>query len=707
MLSLYYFALQTLSMAKLNKPQLQAKKKSESKQETVLTPLLSDSLAKKLFFGFALLLFGVMVTVSHEYGISGDENFHRMYGHHIVNFYRTMGADKTAASNVGADSLMCYYGGFYDGTASAISEALPSIDEWNVRHCWNSMFGFLAMLCAGLVAVEVAGWQAGLITLILMAFSPRFFGESMNNPKDITMAAGYMLSYVFILKFLKQLPKPTLKTAIGLGLSIGMTMGIRIGGLLLIPYTFLFYGLAMWSLLGFSELFNFSRFKENIWPSLKFVLLASVLGYCVSLIFWPYALVSPIAHPLEALGVAEKFPVQIKILFEGKHISSTEVPWYYIPKWLLISTPLFGLVGLLYSFSLITVMKKKQQLLLLGFLFFTLVFPIAYVIYKKSVLYDTMRHFFFVYPSIIILSGLAYSYLIGLLPKKLKYAAVGVILILVALPARFMFANHPNEYVYFNEIVGGIKGAFGNYETDYYMNSVKQSADWMKINQNLKRTDGRKTRVFSNAVAPCNFYFKEDSATVAVGYTSYRTRNEKDDDYEILYCRFVDRNLLINGCYPPEQTIHTVYADGVPLSCVVKKEDNRPYTGQELMGKGDFVGAVSVLEPYSNKYPKNDVVLSNLGLCYLNVQRLDDAIRVLNKSIALNDENSNAGYFLGLAYFYKGDFTNAASILTNVIKVNPYFAQPYQILSQCMMRLGDAQSAASYNNIFQQLGGGR
>jgi tetratricopeptide (TPR) repeat protein len=525
----------------------------------------------------------------------------------------------------------------------------------------------------------------------------------MNNPKDITMAAGYMLSYVFILKFLKQLPKPTLKTAIALGLSIGMAMGIRIGGLLLIPYTFLFWGLAMWSLYGMAELFNFSKFKENVWPSLKFVLLASLIGYCVSLLFWPYALVSPIAHPLEALGVAEKFPVQIRILFDGEHISSTDVPWYYIPKWFLITTPLFGLIGLAYSLSLITVMKRNKQLLLLSFLFFTLVFPVAYVIYKKSVLYDTMRHFFFVYPSIIILSGLAYSYLIGLLPKHLKYVAVGVILVLVALPARFMFANHPNEYVYFNEVVGGIKGAFGNYETDYYMNSVKQSADWLRANENLKRTDGRKTRINSNAVGPCNFYFKPDSAFVGVGYTSYRTRNEKDDDYEILYCRFVDRNLLINGCYPPEQTIHTVYADGVPLSCVVKKEDNAPYEGQKLMDAGDFAGAMAVLEPYVQKYPKNEVVLANLGLVYLNMQRLDDAVRVLNQSLALNNENTNAAYFLGLAYFYKGDFTNAASILTTVVKQNPYFAPPYNILSQCMIRLNDPQSAATYSNIYQQL----
>jgi hypothetical protein len=487
-----------------------------------------------------------------------------------------------------------------------------------------------------------------------------------------------------------------------------MAMGIRIGGLLLIPYLFLFYGLAMWGLLGTSEVFNFSKFKENIWPSFKFALLASVLGYCISLIFWPYGMVSPISHPLEALNVAQKFPVQIKILFEGMSISSTEVPWYYIPKWLLISTPLFGLIGLLLSFGLIPFVKKENKLLLLGFLYFTIVFPLGYVIYKKSVLYDTMRHFFFVYPSIIILTGLAFSYFINLLQKNMKYAAVVVLLILIALPARFMFANHPNEYVYFNELVGGIKGAFGNYETDYYMNSVKQCADWMHKNENFKRTDGRRTNIYTNAVAPVGFYFKADSATVApVGYASYRQRSEKNADYEIMYCRFVDRDLLLNGCFPPEQSIHTVYADGVPLSCVIKKDDKNDYLGQELMGRGDFINAIALLEPYAQKYPKNEVVLANLGLCYLNANRFDDAIHVLGQSTQLSRENTNAGYYLGLAYFYKQDFTNAASILTEVVKANPYFPPPYRVLAECMMKMRDNNAASYYNNIYQQLTGGR
>jgi tetratricopeptide (TPR) repeat protein len=528
----------------------------------------------------------------------------------------------------------------------------------------------------------------------------------MNNPKDITMATGYMVSYFCIIKFLKQLPKPSLKFAIYLGLGIGLAMGIRIGGLLLIPYTFLFYGLAMIGIFGFSTLFDFSKFMENVWPSFRLVLLASALGYCLSLPLWPYGLVSPFKHPLEALTVAEKFPITIRFLFDGKHITSAEVPWNYIPQWMAITTPLFGLIGLALSFLLIPYMKRNGNLLYLAFLYFTLVFPICYVIYKKSPLYDSMRHMFFVYPSIIMLAGLAFNYLLNLFSKNLKYATAAIIVVLILLPARFMFANHPNEYVYFNELEGGIQGAYGNYETDYYMNSVKQDADWLKEHENLKQP-AKRLRLITNAVAPCNFYFQKDSATVGVGYTSYRSRGDKDADYEILFCRFVDRELLLHGAFPPEQSVHVVYADGVPLSCVIKKEDKRDYDGVELMGKGDFAGAAGLLEPYSQKYPKDDLVLANLGLCYLNVQRFDDAGRVLNQCVALDAQNTNAAYYLGLSYFYKKDFSSAANVLTNVVKENQYFAPPYRVLAECMMQLGDRNAAQYYMGIYQQLGGGR
>lgn len=663
-----------------------AKTVSAPSKPIELTPLIPDNIAKWAFLGVAAVLFILMVSVSRQYGISGDENFHRMYGHHIVNFYATMGKDTTAATQNGADSLMIFYGGLYDGTATLLSKAMPSVNEWDVRHMWNSMFGWFAMVCAGLVAVEILGWQAGLITLLFMAFSPRFFGESMNNPKDITMAAGYMLAYVFILKFLKQLPKPDWKISVGLGVAIGVAMGIRIGGLLLIPYAYLFYGLAMLSLYG-TEVFNFGKFKENIWPSFKWLLLSSVIAYFLSLVFWPYGLVAPFAHPLEALKVMQKFPAFIRILFDGKHIQSFEVPWYYIPKWLLISTPLFGLIGFAASFLLFPYFKQQKKLLMLGFMYFTIVFPLGYVVYKNSVLYDTMRHFFFVYPSIIILAGLTFSYFISKLPKPGKYAVVGVAVILIALPARFMFANHPNQYVYFNELKGGIKGAYQDYETDYYMNSVKQCADWLKKNRNLKQAPaGRKFSLFSNAVAPCNFYFMDDTATVAVGYVSYRGRTNKDGDYYILYNRFVDRELLINNAFPPEQAIYTVYADGVPLSCVIEKKDHRDYQGIEALNNKDFPKAIELLAGYDAKYPKNENVLMYLGLAYLQTGRMDDGIVTLTRCLQLNSDNMQALDFLAQAYKIKGDNTNYNAVVSILQQKQMEAQRSAEVQQQLMMK---------------------
>lgn len=655
------------------KPAPQKKTKpapAKTKAPVVLENLIPENFAKKIFLVLSIVLVIAMAYLSKDYGITGDENFHRTYGHHVWHFYTSFGEDKTCTLPYGnPDSLMMYYGGFYDGTAAALSETFPRANEFRLRHFWNSLFASAAMILAGLVAVEIAGWQAGLLVLLFMIFSPRFFGEGMNNPKDITMATGYVLSYLFILKFLKQLPKPKISVAIGLGVAIGIALGIRIGGLLLIPYLFLFYGIALVQRYGFSELFNFSKFRENILPSFKYVLLAAFLGFGLGMLFWPYGLISPISHSLETLGVSSKFPATISMLFDGKQIVSTEIPWYYIPKWISITTPLFGLIGLLASVFLIQHMRSEGKFLLFGFIVFTLVFPVFYIIYKKAVLYDGMRHMYFVYPSIIILAGLSFDYFIKRMQKPLKFAVAGLALVLLLLPARFMFANHPNQAVYFNEAEGGIKSAYGNYETDYYMNSVKQCADWIHEHEKLEKRNGEKISVRSNAVAPCNFYFKDDTANVSVGYVSYRNRSNVSTDYLIMYCRYVDRELLLSGAFPPEQTVFVAEADGVPLSCVIRKDDKGDMLGMDAIQKNDFENAIRYLEPYCTKYPKAESAMTNLALAYLQTvrtdpSRLQKAVNVLNAALQFNQQNMNAIYYLSAAYEMSGN-TTEAQILKN------------------------------------------
>ena len=78
---------------------------------------------------------------------------------------------------------------------------MVSGDEYEIRHVVNSLFGWLGILFCGMAANRAFGPRAGLLAMLLLALSPRYFGHAMNNPKDIpfaamTAAALYLLTTV-------------------------------------------------------------------------------------------------------------------------------------------------------------------------------------------------------------------------------------------------------------------------------------------------------------------------------------------------------------------------------------------------------------------------------------------------------------------------------------------------------------------------------
>ena len=46
-------------------------------------------------------------------------------------------------------------------------------------------------------------------------------------------------------------------------------------------------------------------------------------------------------------------------------------------------------------------------------------------------------------------------------------------------PLKFMIENPQFYYMYYNQIVGGLKGAYANYETDYYYVSQTAASEWL------------------------------------------------------------------------------------------------------------------------------------------------------------------------------------------------------------------------------------
>ena len=65
----------------------------------------------------------------------------------------------------------------------------------------------------------------------------------------------------------------------------------------------------------------------------------------------------------------------------------------------------------------------------------------------------------------VVLAGLFWNELINLFTGKkgLQYAVYGAFALLIADAAVFIAANPKFPYVYFNPIVGGVKGAYGQF----------------------------------------------------------------------------------------------------------------------------------------------------------------------------------------------------------------------------------------------------
>ncbi len=108
------------------------------------------------------------------------------------------------------------------------------------------------------------------------------------------------------------------------------------------------------------------------------------------------------------------------MLYMGKYINPPELPWRYIPIWVIITTPLLYVINFFIGFvpclkpvisgiSIFNLNKKQRNDLILLSYFFL---PLSAVIVLKSPLYDGWRHMFFIYPTFLMISlnGMLYIF---------------------------------------------------------------------------------------------------------------------------------------------------------------------------------------------------------------------------------------------------------------------------------------------------------
>jgi tetratricopeptide (TPR) repeat protein len=685
---------------------------------------------KNVFIALAGIMLILMPILSLKSGISGDEEtYHYPHGKNVFKYYATLGKDTSCLHY--NNSVLQMYGPVFDVITVAVIKIIKPDDEYMVRHILNSLTGWAAILFAGLIAVMLGGWRTGIITLLFMFLSPRFLGHSLNNPKDIPFAAAYIFTVYAIIRFLKNYPEKRLKYAWPIALGIGLSIGVRVGGILLAIYFILFSGLFYLLSTNIKQWLK----KDQISRLLNLIIWTigiSVAGYAIGILLWPYAHKAPIQRTMEAMKYMEQYATSLRQVFEGKIIWSDHVPKYYLPKYIFMTIPEFIMLGLICFFVFIRKIEQKNTLWYF-ILFFVSVFPVAYIIYKGSNVYGGWRHVLFIYPALVVIAASGTNQLINFPRNRyVRYVILAIIAFLLTLPLKHIITSHPYEYIYYNDLTGGVKKAYGKYEMDYFYPTLRAGSEWL-IKNKIDKTavpEGKKIIVATNLGINTVYYFRHYTNKVKVVYIRYYERGNKNWDYAVLANSYINPYQLKKKIWPPANTIHTIDVDHVPVCAILERRDRNDLMGYQLLstGKpdeaipyfkaaiannkkyeleyynlaqaylnlGDNVNAVRAATECLKLYPDYDRALIQLGVAYFNNKEFENSFQVFKRNMTVNPKNVVSFYYTGLIYAQDNDFKTALNYLDKALKVNARYKPTYYLIARILELQGNSAEAKRY-----------
>lgn len=661
------------------------------------------------FWAFIVLvgsLFFLIPRMSLDAGNSGDEDtFQIIQGNYILDYFRSGGED----TNCLTFKNLKYYGSSFDLITAFYNDTFGIDDIHVTRHIFNSFFGWIAILFVGLIAVFIGGWRAGVFSVLLLFLSPRFLGHSFNNPKDIPFAAAVISAIFFMFLFFKQFPKVKWYTIVLLILSIAFSISIRIGGLILFGYFGLFGLVYLISTLRENKLAlkeSNSKLKnkkvsiwtgavssKNIFRLLIYGVGICVVGYFLGLLLWPYALQDPIRNPMEAFAAMSKFEIAIRQNFEGALQWSDSLPWYYTPKFILITIPLAVIIGaLIYPF---TGGWKKENRMATFMIYFLFIFPVFWIVYTNANVYGGWRHSIFAYPPMVVAAGLGFDALIKWVNKKvIKIVLTFLPFLLLIMPFIHIVKNHPYEYIYFNEFAGGMNNVYGNYEMDYYYNTTRGATEWVIENAEKSGLEmGNKIKVATWHYQSVKYFLRDDTVKFQPLFVRWYERGNSDWDYAVFPITGIAPEQIKSEFFPPKNTVHTIQLDGKPIAIVLKRTDKSDYLGDKFKKEQQWDSAFYYLNRAVKLDPANESALINLIELHMMKNQTDSAKLYMDQFLKIDPYNESVNYFLAYYFLQKGESDQALNTCKKILKYNFKFGGGYILASQIYIQKNEIRKA--------------
>ncbi|MFC1647232.1 glycosyltransferase family 39 protein [Patescibacteria group bacterium] len=443
---------------------------------------------------------------------------------------------------------------------------LPFDSAWNLPAVVS---GVLGVLILSLFLLESAGIIPAILGFLFLSFYPRYWGDLHTNVKDIPTAAMYTLS---IFLAWRAVQKRKLIDIIIAGIACGITFNFKVNAIF-IPIIIALW--VLWLSLTKAKKKLAKPFK-NLWDNIitpigSYFLIACLSAYGIWAMFWD----KPYDHLAFLIRFYQYNTLNLEVVLNGNwYCSGSTIPWYY-PFWYLGAvTPVIILIlfftGL--SVSLYKTFIKHTTLHPLLLLWFFV--PLSRFMLPNTSTIDGIRHFEEVVFPMIAISALGAEFLWKKInkvflrsaswrtqEKKLNkliihYSLFIILFIYLVYP---IILYHPYQLSYFNELVGGARGAMGKYDLDYWGISQKEAVEWVNENAPLN------SLVHIVMTADTSGKYLRPDLLARLNTAGYDR-----SDYVILLNRqsFFYRFFYSWEYWRYHEPVYTVYANGAPLSWV-------------------------------------------------------------------------------------------------------------------------------------------
>jgi hypothetical protein len=224
-------------------------------------------------------------------------------------------------------------------------------------------------------------------------------------------------------------------------------------------------------------------------------LVAMALAWPVAIALWPWLQDgNPFTQFTTALFHFATFKNSFPFMHWGEQVTTDALPWSYIPMQFAARLPELFLLLLALAAGIgitaavlflrrtvqhigghgaegwrapaVMLAQSRNVLLLVA----AIVLPIASIMILGTTLYDGVRHLMFIIPVMALLAAGAVLYV---WPALLRRRAVALAVIAAAgihvgATAVTLVRLHPLEYVNMNALAGGVAGAYGRFDLDYW-----------------------------------------------------------------------------------------------------------------------------------------------------------------------------------------------------------------------------------------------